>query len=478
MNYRGFGLAWLAVWLFAAPAGAVPLTVGALGLDAAEVWQRGSAQEETDFDSVILRMGNGPDMLEVFLPRHRARPKTAEAQFIEQLEASWRRRYGQEVAMDWLEVAGKRWRVCRRPSQGGDGHVFQIVTVHAGEAYQMVAVTPVGVDRLPLAVQALLGSAAWDGVVAKAAGVPVVTPAAKPVVPVKPEPAAKPEAEPVRTATVAKPALEAKPAPQTKPEAKPEAKPEPPATPVAAAPPVPEKAAPVAGKWRFMRGVTVLPQGKDWGDLADAEGRLLGTDGPVTGLGLAVQGAGLDGFLEGYLWHKGEDGRERRQAFRRHWQVRWPSLPDLLVGGQALALDLDFLAEVTGLDAPGNMSVRLELIPACAPRKDMISWLDGLEANGAASLAKLDKMVCQVPAGGPAAVTVDVAAKDYPTAIGGKVSKRVLLAMPVEWESGIQAKEGEVRRLVLVARFQTSGAGNASGDPMFRQAAAVFVFGH
>lgn len=450
MNYLRFGLAWLAFWL-AGTAVAGMVTVGALSLDAANVWQHADTEEEADFDSIILRDGSEAMPLEVFLPKQRVRPRTDEAKFIEQLEASWRRRYGDKVELDWIEAAGQRWRVCRRPGRGGDGLVYQIVTVHGGEAYQVIAAVPAQADKLPEPVRMLLASAVWldAGNTSGPVGVAVAQPAS-------------PDLPIAANATV------------TTTEITPEAAP-PPAE-VSAAPAVPAK---LGGQWHLLRKVLALPGSKAWPVLAEAEGALVGTEGLVKGLGLSAEADGIDGFLEGYLWKKGEVAGEYRHPFRRHWRVLWPAFPEAWRGGEDLPVSLDFLADAVGLEAGGDMVVRFDLTPVCAPRLAVVRWLDGLESRGPEGMAELARMACKRPDGGPAPVVVKVAAKDYPAMPEQKVSKRVALPLPMEWEQGIRVRSRqEVRRLVLTVRFQTSeGEGKAPGDAMFREAVAVFVFG-
>lgn len=420
LNYRGFGLAWLAAWLLAGPAGAATLSLGEMHLAVPEGWQRAEAAEEADLDSIILR--TGPGQLEVYLPRQRNQPKTEAAKFYEQLELSWQRRYGAQMALDWLEAGGQRWRVCRRPSSSGAGLVFQIVTLHGGEAYQLVVVTDRETDQVPEGVRAMLAGLAWG-----------VQPPAPPAV--------LAAAESVTTAA-------------------------------AASPPAPAET-PAGGRWRLLRSVVALPPGKTWTRLARAEEGLLGPGGKIRGLGINAVTGGLDAYLEGE-W-RGQTTDAGPQSFRRHWRVRWPDLPRTWQGGGELAFDLAFLSDASGMSPGGGLGVRFELTPACAPRPQMVRWLDGLAANGAAGLARLAELTCAtVPEGAPAKVTVTGEADG----VAGELHRPVRLAVPADWERGIRAgKEGEVRRLVLSARFLVSEAGQSPGDAMFREAVAVFVYG-
>ena len=74
-------------------------------------------------------------------------PKTDEAKFIEQLEESWRRRYGDKVELDWIEAAGQRWRVCRRPGRGGDSLVYQMEKTLRENADKIPAADKDAVER-------------------------------------------------------------------------------------------------------------------------------------------------------------------------------------------------------------------------------------------------------------------------------------------------------------------------------------------
>ncbi|MDD3528809.1 MAG: hypothetical protein PHS77_02930 [Gallionellaceae bacterium] len=432
LNYRGFGLAWLAACLLAGPAGAATLTLGEMNLAMPSGWQRAEAAEEDDLDSMILRTGKG--RLEVYLPRQRSRPKTDAAKFYEQLELSWQRRYGKQMALDWLEAGGQRWRLCRRPSSTGAGQVFQVVTLHGGEAYQLVVLTDDSTDRLPEDVHAMLASVAWG------AGQPA------PLLAVTPT-AAEPPAVAGTLAAAQPTAVE----------------------PAAIQP----TAVPAGRRWRLLRSVVALPTGKAWTRLARAEEGLLGPGGKVRGLGINAMTGGLDAYLEG-AW-QGQAANAAPQSFHRRWRVRWPDLPQTWQSGGELAFDLALLSEASGAAPDGGLSVRIDLTPACAPRLQVVRWLDGLAAGGVAGLPKLADMACATaPEGGPAAVTVSGQAQG----VSGELHRPVRLAVPATWEQGIRAgKEGEVRRLVLRARFLVSEEGKSAGDAMLREAAAVFVYG-
>lgn len=431
MNYRGFGWAWLALWLFAMPATAATLRVGDLGMEIASDWLRATAEEEASFESLILRQGEPGAAVEIFVPMQRARPKGESDQFMAQLEKSWRKRYGEKVELDWLETAGTRWRVCRRPSRSGDAHIFQLVALHAGEAYQLVIATPPAMDRLPDSVHVLLASVVWRETAA------VATHDSDPVAP----PASEPAPEP---ATVSEQNPPAKPGPT----------------------------------WRLLRQVVALPGAKSWAALADAEAKQLGAAGMVSGLGMSARPDGLDAFIEGGLWKKAEEGGEVRHPFKRQWRVSWPALPEAWQAGSQLVFDLDFTAEHLGLEVADDLTARFELMPVCGPRLAIVRWLDGLEKAGPATMPVIDKLACKPMQGRPEAVAIGVMGKEYPAGAPSKQTRQVALPLPVDWQQAIQPRaRGEVRRLALVVRFQVSDAGQAPGDALFRQAVAVFIFG-
>lgn len=492
MSYRGYGLAWLLVWLLAAPACATGLSVGDLKLTVSAPWQRGSADEENDFDSVVLRQSMGPSILEVFLPKYRARPKTDAQQFFEHLEKSWRRRYGEDAQFDWLESGGMRWRVCKRPSRSGDGQVYQIVTVHGGEVYQVVAIVPPQTGNLPEAVKTLLASTTWDGATASGdqvahAPVPVSSaPVENAVVAQAEAPASAPVPAPVPVsapvpapapAPVSVPAPASASAPLSAPTPAPVPAPAPPPLPSATEPtdvaPAPAPAA--GGKWRLLRSVVVAPGARSWPKLADAEVALLGPDGLVTGLGLAQQAYGLDGFLEGSLWRKGADGVESRQPFRRHWYVNWPAPLDSWVGGDVVNFSLDLLVESEGMDVSRNMTARFDVSSACMPRLDMVRWLDDLERNGPVGFEKLSEMACEPQAESVAPVTVTLVPAQHVGDPQTRAVEHVPIPLPLAWEQGIRTTaNGAVRRIVLTVHLVPDAA---PGSAMFGQALAVFVFG-
>lgn len=404
-NYRGFGAAWLVVCLWLAQAaGAAPVTLGNLGLDPSDAWRRGDAMEEAEMASIVLRDA-GTASLEVYLPLRRSRLKNDEAEFFSRLEQGWQRRYGDQAELGWLETGGKRWRVCRRPSRDGAGQVYEIVAVHGGEAYELIALAPKEADVLPESVRGLLSGASWQGVL------------------------------PDATAAESRPA-------------------------------VPER------RWYLLRSVTVVPSGPAWEELAMAEANRIGVGGLVKGLGMSATPAGIEGFLEGFVWKGSEGAGEYRMPFRREWRIGWPSVPDVWPGGEALNLELLMSETHAGLPVSRNLGVDFQVAAVCAPEARLTHWLDGLEALGVAALPDIDAMSCRSGATGPDPVSVAMPPDE--TEYRGSA----VLRLPSAWERDIPSHAADdVGRLVVILRFRFSDTGGEPGDAMLGRAAAVFVFG-
>jgi hypothetical protein len=457
VNYRGFGWAWLVLGLLVVPASAAPLAAGALTLDAAESWLRASPGEEAELASVILRHGAAEGALEIILPGHRPRPKTDAARFIEQLERSWRRRYGDRIGLDWLEAAGSRWRVCRRPSRSGESHVFELVTVHGGEAYQIMVAAPPGMDHLPDTVRALLAGAVWTDSMPEPVPAPAVV--------------AQALVEPASTAPPVPAVAQAPTIP-----------PEPVVAPAPAEPPPPASLAPVPAPaepepvWRLLRQVVLLPGTRDWAALADAEGAHLGGPGMVDGLGLSARENGLDGFLEGFV-RRDQAARKARCPFRQQWRVDGLTAPAAWQGAE-LSMPLAFRIDSAGEPTAGGLTARFEWTPACAPAAELANWLDALPALGRSGLAALDKMACAARLESPGAASASVSADDFPAWPDECLDRPVTVAAPMAWQRALIAAEPRERRhLVLTVRFRVTVEGSAPGDALWREAVVVFVYG-
>ena len=169
VNYRGIPAAWLVVCLgllvvvfgWAPAAWSANARLGEWALSYEFPWERGSSQEEMAEESLILRLQWRQAPLEVYIPEQRARVRLGEDSFLDQLENRWRQRYGATASFSWLEAGGVRWRVCRRPSVEGNATVYQMVTVRGGEAYMLVAMTPLADESVPEPLRELLAISRW-----------------------------------------------------------------------------------------------------------------------------------------------------------------------------------------------------------------------------------------------------------------------------------------------------------------------------
>lgn len=427
-NYRGIRLAWLAFCLagVSIPAWPASLRLGALQLDYEPPWERAEAAAETAEDSLILRLEGTEARLEVFLPRQRPRLKVDEAHFLEQLEARWTAHYGAVASFGWVEAGARRWRLCRRPSLAGDATVFQLVAVHDGEAYQVVALSPGQTQSLPLSLRELLARASWD-------------PAVAATVPAAVAPAA--------------------------------------AVPAAGAEPAAPDLAPHGGRWRLRRTLVSLPLRPDWAVLAEAERGHIAGSGWVSGLGLGREGSGLAWFIEGYAWLPGEGGQEVRQPFSRRWQIGWAPPAPLWIGGEARTFSLSFAGEAAEGTAEGGMTVQLRWLAVCAPRKTIIALLDDLERGDMAAAGHLPAMAAAcVSENPPPPLRLNVSAAERAESVDHRLLKKVAVPLPAAWESRLKARTPGVVRLLLEVRFLASASGDQPGDAMLKPVAAYFVY--
>ncbi len=430
VNYRGIRLAWLAFCLAGAsiPAWPASARLGALQLEYEPPWERAEAAAETAEDSLILRLEGTEARLEVFLPRQRPRLKIDEARFLEQLEARWTAHYGTAASFDWVEAGARRWRLCRRPSLAGDATVFQLVAVHDGEAYQMVALSPGQRQSLPLSLRELLARASWVPAVA------ATTPTAV-------------------ASAVAVPAAGAEPA--------------------AAVPDL----APHGGRWRLRRTLVFLPLRPDWAALAEAERGHIAGSAWVSGIGLGREGSGLAWFIEGYAWLPGEGGQEVRQPFSRRWRIGWAPPAPLWIGGEARTLSLSFAGEAAEGPAEGGMTVELRWLAVCAPRKSIIALLDDLERGDVAAAGHLSAMTAAcVSENPPPALRLNVSAAERAKSVAHHLVKEVTVPLPAAWEKNLKARTPGVVRLLLEVRFMASTSGDQPGDAMLKPVAAYFVY--
>jgi hypothetical protein len=434
-NYRGIAALWLAFSLLGAssPACSESIRSGELGLAVESPWQRAGVDEEQSTDSIILRQPEANGVLEVYLPLHRVRLKTTTDAFFEQLDLGWKARYGDEVGLEWREIGGARWRVCRRLSLDSGSVIFQLVTVLGEEAYQVVAVVPPGTRNLPEPVLALLQHSSW--------GEPAPVVAAEPALPVKVPPVAA-VSEPVKPAPLA---------------------------------------TPVPGKpWHLLRQVVVQPGQGQWEQISSAEKDHFGANGLVTGLGLKAEKNDLDWFLEEVAAPGGESGTAGQRRYQAHWRLKWSSPAEIWREGENQAMALTF-ADALDTAQPGNaFGVRYELLGVCAPRSVIVGWLDDLDSGRPDAMNRLGTLTsgCRPQPDGPSPVTV-MAAKDAAAFVPRQpMNLNATLPLPMEWASAIQARDsGSVRRFMLIMHFMTSATGTSPGDALLKQATVIFVYG-
>jgi hypothetical protein len=432
-NYRGIAALWLAFCLLGAggPVFAEIVRSGEFSLPFESAWQRAGSDEEQSSDSIILRQRIGEGGLEVYLPLHRVHLNTSPQTFFDQLDRGWKLRYGDGAVLEWRDIGGTRWRVCRRLSLESDSVLFQLVTVRGDEAYQVVAMVPPGIRALPDPVSALLQQGSWGDTQ------PLVMVAA-PVKPVLPAPIVAP-----------------------------------------AKPPQPDVAA--AGKtWHLLRQVVVRPGQGQWAQISSAESLHFGTDGLITGLGMQADKNGLDWFLEGMAMPGGKSGSVPQPAYQSHWRLKWAPLPDVWREGESQAMALTFTDALETAQAGNNFGVRIELQSVCAPRPAIVGWLNALEQGQPDAMSRIGPLTsgCRPQIEKPAPI-VFMTGADSSTP-GNRQPRSLQAALPLSatWADAIQARDsGSVRRFILVMHFMTSTSGKAPGDALLNQTAVIFVFG-
>ncbi len=281
---------WLAIGLTAALAESV--SVGDLRLDYGDAWQRASAEEEAQAESVILRQAESSGPVTVTIPKHQSRLRVPEARFYQQLETVWRAGAGEALRLDWLEAGGRRWRVARRPSlEAPDRAVFHLVTVADGLAQHLLVAVPARMDALPATVHALLSG--------------------------------KAPPTPASAAAMTPPAAENGPTAEDTP-------------------------GPAQG-WQLRHSLQVLPADAEFDALIRQERQRLRPDGGITGMGIEAQAHGLTAFLSGFVQTAGTGGRQRRQDFSHAWDIAWEPPANELPSGAPLQLRPSRLPPGVGL---------------------------------------------------------------------------------------------------------------------------------
>jgi len=415
-NYRGIAALWLVMCLFIASPVAFGegVKAGEFELSPDQGWHRAPAEAEASAASVILFDGAG---LEVDLPHRQTRLNTSPDNFFHQIDTIWRMRYGQQASMSWLDAAGTRWRVCRRPSLEGPDIVFQLVTVHAGDIYQVLVIAPPGTTALPESVGRLLKQGRW-GVA-------------------EPEPAID-ESEPPATGRE-KPLQEK-------------------SDDISPAPP------PATYRWRLLRTLVAPGRAGEKPQITLDELARLGRHARLSGLAVHVSASRLDWSLDA------EDGDEAR-PYRVNWQVEWKPPPDELRPGHEFALTPSF-RNLSGSGMGAGFGLSYGLVAVCGPQSVLTAWQDALVSGR----ERYDERVGELEAGcghgdarAPMPLTLTADAKDIYFAS---------LTVPKDWVGEIRpAVEGAVMRLLLVVRFMASPQGTAPGDALLKPVAVVYVYG-
>lgn len=146
----------------ALPAWSDTVRAGQLELDVVAPWQRLTADADGLDSNIVLHQAVQGATLDAYLAKRPVHLQTTPDSFYEQLDHGWRVHYGERVDLGWQEIAGIRWRFCRHPGRDDDSTLFQLVTVHDGEAYQVLVVAPSGSDDLPDEVRLLLQQIHWN----------------------------------------------------------------------------------------------------------------------------------------------------------------------------------------------------------------------------------------------------------------------------------------------------------------------------
>ncbi len=450
------------------------LKVGDLALEYGDPWQRGDEREEQDSDSIILRLAGDAAGVQVILPRHQARLRMSEEIFFKQLEFLWRAQYGGKLELGWLDAGGRQWRVARRPSlDRSDFAVFHLVAVIEGRAHHLLAYVPAEVAVLPDAVRALLDGQAATALVQG-------TPPPRPTEP--PQPTEMPA--PVRLTLDESLPKRADETPSTPPLAPP-GKAAQQAVPPAATPathPLPvvlrQARAVEAERWALREVVKVMPKGRALEALVAQEAQLIKGLGAITGYELRPREHGMAGFLDGYLWAPGPQGRDLKQPFMRRWDLSWTPPPQVWKGGQPLSLKVDFGAR--GPDQQAQPGVRFELTLLCGRERELRDAVARLGEGGAAAPTGTPALGCRAPAGRPEGPQPtlphgevhDAAAPGAATGPG-----EVTLDLPMWLPGPMHARNvKEKRLLVLTVRPLVSKSAPHLGDGLLGGSSVHYLY--
>lgn len=216
-------------------------------------------------------------------------------------------------------------------------------------------------------------------------------------------------------------------------------------------------------RWILERVVRELPRGAALEGLAELEAHGLGGQGGVTGYAAEARAHGLAGFLEGFRWVKGPDGRDRRQPLLRRWEIGWSEPGQSLTGGGTLALEVS-----SGpADAGPAPAVRVHTGLLCGPREALTETLGRLERGEAGARLRFEAL----------AAACGVAAGSLPQgeAQGGP-AQTVRLSLPARIAPAADARpDGGARRLVVSVRPLVS-AGGAWGEHLLGAMAVHYIY--
>ncbi len=133
------------------------LRVDAMYLKPESSWQRGEPSREREDGVYMLEWHQEQGVaLQVALMRQATLIRTKPETFLLNLEKKWVAQYGSRAQIADIQVGTRHWLSCRRPAGDGSAIVFQLVTLHEGRVYSVVAfASPLAVG-LPQPVYDLL----------------------------------------------------------------------------------------------------------------------------------------------------------------------------------------------------------------------------------------------------------------------------------------------------------------------------------
>lgn len=133
------------------------LRVDAMSVRPEATWQRGDPVREQEDGVYMLEWRQEQGVaLQVALLRQSTSLRTKPEAFLDNLAKKWAAQYGKRAQIADIQVGSRPWLSCRRPAADGSAIVFQLVTLHEGRVYSMVAfASPLAVG-LPEPVHALL----------------------------------------------------------------------------------------------------------------------------------------------------------------------------------------------------------------------------------------------------------------------------------------------------------------------------------